>query len=93
MEIGRCEYVPLPCSVDMEDFMENLDAAYNNNEDTLEFQEIFCDAYSDENNKEAIEKLEKGISAAIKAFISDAGIESTWFKVIEGYTVVIDKNA
>ena len=74
--LGRCEYVPLPTSIDSEKIFWDLDEQY--------CDETGCEDYIFEGvTDEQTEWLEDKLSDLMLEFYTRIGLKSSWFNVVE----------
>lgn len=76
IHIGKCEYVPVPTSVDVERILENIDEQYCSETD--------CENYIyDGVSNEDIEWLEDKMSELMCEFHQRIKLQPGWFRVVE----------
>lgn len=74
--LGRCEYVPLPTSVDSERILMDLDEKYC---DETDCEEYIFEGVTEEQTK----WLEDKLSELMLEFYTRIGLKSSWFTVVE----------
>lgn len=74
--VGRCEYIPLPTSVDSERILWDLDEQYR---DGTDCEDYIYESVTDEQTK----WLEDKLSDLMVEFHNMIGLKSCWFKVVE----------
>lgn len=74
--LGRCEYVPLPTSVDSERILMDLDEKYC---DETDCEEYIFEGVTEEQTK----WLEDKLSELMLEFYTRIGLKPCWFRVVE----------
>ena len=74
--VGRCEYIPLPTSVDSERILWDLDEQYR---DGTDCEDYIYESVTDEQTK----WLEDKLSDLMVEFHNMIGLKSCWFEVVE----------
>lgn len=86
-EVGRCERIPIPTVVDLDDLFERLDYDYFYSN---EFDEYDAYPYQDSDtpeNGEHRKRLSAKITEALKEYVEAAKITSSCYKVMSMYRV------
>ena len=76
MEVGVCTLLPLPCYVDIDDILENLNQQYEEDAGEIYDDDLYSDVV-----KEDSDWLEEELSKVIHEFHKRAGVKSKWYTV------------
>lgn len=90
-EVGRCEHIPIPTVVDLDELFERLDYDYFylNEIDDYDFY-----PYQDSNmpeNEEHRKRLSAKTTEALEEYVEAAKITSSYYRVVNIYRVEVEK--
>lgn len=86
IEIGECIPIPLPCYIDTDGIIEELEEQYANEAGGEYDRELYSDV-----TKEDLKWLEEELSKVIQKFNERAKIEPNWYTVTNIYSVKINE--
>lgn len=90
-EVGRCEHIPIPTVVDLDDLFERLDYDYfySNEFDDYDFYPYQGSATSE--NEKHRKRLSAKITEALKEYVEAAKITSSYYSVVNIYRVEVEE--
>lgn len=88
-EVVRCEHIPIPTVVDLDDLFERLDYDYfySNEFDDYDFYPYQGSATSE--NEKHRKRLSAKITEALKEYVEAAKITSSYYRVVNTYRVSV----
>lgn len=90
-EVGRCEHIPIPTVVDLDDLFERLDYDYfySNEFDDYDFYPYQGSATSE--NEKHRKRLSAKITEALKEYVEATKITSSYYRVVNIYRVEVEE--